>query len=177
MEAPDEQLMLAYRDGNAGAFETLYLRHRGRLFRFVLRSVKSRATAEELFQEIWMRVIEARERYVPQARFTTWLYTIAHHRMVDHWRRGGLSLVELDDQDPPGDSPDPARQLEAREALARFAQALPALPVAQREAFLLHEEADLSIAEIATATGCNPEAAKSRLRYAVAKLKAAVEDD
>src|SRR2546422_7527132 len=86
MEAPDEQLMLAYRDGNAAAFETLYLRHRGRLFRFVLRSVKSRATAEELFQEIWMRVIEARERYAPQARFTTWLYTIAHHRMVDHWR-------------------------------------------------------------------------------------------
>src|SRR6267378_2113734 len=101
MEAPDEQLMLAYRDGNAKAFETLY---------------------------------------VPQARFTTWLYTIAHHRMVDHWRRGGLSLVELDDQDPPGDSPDPARQLEAREALARFAQALEALPVAQREAFLLREE-------------------------------------
>src|SRR6267143_1305288 len=177
MEAPDEQLMLAYRDGNAGAFETLYLRHRGRLFRFVLRSVKSRATAEELFQEIWMRVIEARERYVPQARFTTWLYTIAHHRMADHWRRGGLSLVELDDQDPPGDAPDPARQVEAREALARFAQALEALPAAQREAFLLHEEADLSFFNDAAATGCNPEAAKSRLRYAVAKLKAAVEDD
>ena len=120
MEAPDEQLMLAYRDGNAAAFETLYLRHRGRLFRFVLRSVKSRATAEELFQEIWMRVIEARERYAPQARFTTWLYTIAHHRMVDHWRRGGLSLVELDEQhDPPGDALDPARQIEAREAVAR----------------------------------------------------------
>src|SRR5712692_4500715 len=156
MEAPDEQLMLAYRDGNAGAFETLYLRHRGRLFRFVLRSVKSRATAEELFQEIWMRVIEARERYTPQARFTTWLYTIAHHRMVDHWRRGGLSLVELDEHDPPGDSPDQARQ------------------VVQREAFLLHEEAGLSIAEIAAATGSNAEAAKSRLRYAVAKVKAAV---
>jgi RNA polymerase sigma-70 factor (ECF subfamily) len=177
MEAPDEQLMLAYRDGNAGAFETLYLRHRGRLFRFVLRSVKSRSTAEELFQEIWIRVIEARDRYTAQARFTTWLYTIAHNRMVDHWRRRGLSLVELDEQDPPGDAPDPARQVEAREALARFAQALEALPAAQREAFLLHEEADLSIADIAAATGCNPEAAKSRLRYAIAKLKAAVEDD
>src|SRR5712664_192011 len=176
MEAPDEQLMLAYRDGNAGAFETLYLRHRERVFRFVLRSVKSRATAEELFQEIWMRVIEARDRYTAQARFTTWLYTVAHNRMVDHWRRGGLSLVELDEQDPPGDSPDPARQLEAREALARFAHALEALPIAQREAFLLHEEAGLSIAEIAAATASNAEAAKSRLRYAVAKLKAAVED-
>src|SRR3981189_908386 len=110
MEAPEEQLMLPFGGGNAGAFETLYLRHRGRLFRFVLRSVKSRATAEELFQEIWMRVIEARERYAPRARVTPWLYTIAHRRMIDHWRRGGLSLVELDGQDAPGDSPDPARQ-------------------------------------------------------------------
>src|SRR5258708_5077852 len=126
MEAPDEQLMLAYRDGNAGAFETLYLRHRGRLFRFVLRSVKSRATAEELFQEIWIRVIEARDRYTAQARFTTWLYTIAHNRMVDHWRRRGLSLVELDEHEPPGDSPDPARRLEARPAPARSGQALQA---------------------------------------------------
>src|SRR5213079_3752362 len=141
MQAADEELMLAYRAGDAAAFETLYRRHRAPLYRFVLRSVKSRGLGEELFQEIWMRVIEARERYAPQAKFTTWLYTIAHHRMVDHWRRGGLSLVELDEQDPPGDSPDPARQLEAREALARFAQALEALPVAQREAFLLHEEA------------------------------------
>ena len=67
MEAPDEQLMLAYRDGDAGAFETLYARHRGALYRFVLRSLKGvtsdRAIAEELFQEAWIRVIEARERY------------------------------------------------------------------------------------------------------------------
>lgn len=75
MEAPDEELMLAYRAGDAGAFETLYARHRAALFRFVLRSVKVRASAEELFQETWMRVIEARSRYAPQARFTTWLYT------------------------------------------------------------------------------------------------------
>src|SRR5438128_9877596 len=124
-----------------------------------------------------MRVIEARERYAPQARFTTWLYTIAHRRMVDHWRRRGLSLVELDEQDPPGDSPDPARQLEAREALARFAQALEALPVAQREAFLLHEEAGLSIAEIAAATGSNAEAAKAGCRSAAGSLKARPEVD
>src|SRR5438034_9804882 len=112
MEAPDEQPMRAYRDGNAAAFDTLYLRRRGRLFRFVLRSVKSRAAAEELFQESWMRVIEARERYAPQARFTTWLYTIAHHRMVDHWRRRGPSLVALDEPAPTGDAPAPASQLE-----------------------------------------------------------------
>src|SRR5688500_11190308 len=177
MEAADEQLMLAYRGGDAAAFEALYSRHRGRLFRFVLRSVKSRAAAEELFQDIWMRVIEARSRYAARARFTTWLYAIAHNRLVDHWRRSGLSTVSIDeDADLPGSSPDPAQQVAARQSLARFAAALEALPPAQREAFLLYEEAGLSIAEIAAATGANEEAAKSRLRYAMAKLKAAVSD-
>src|SRR5207249_10357715 len=138
MEVPDEQLMLAYRDGNAAAFETLYLRHRGRLFRFVLRSVKSRATAEELFQEIWMRVIEARARYAPQARFTTWLYTIAHNHLVDHWRKRGLTLVSLDGEElPAAGDPDPADEAQAREALARFAAALDALPALRREAVVL----------------------------------------
>jgi RNA polymerase sigma factor (sigma-70 family) len=175
-EALDEELMLAYRGGDAGAFETLYTRHRARLFRFVLRSIKSRPAAEELYQEIWMRVIEARNTYTPKARFTTWLYTIAHNRMVDHWRRAGLSLVSLDDDDLPANSPDPARHVEAREALVRFAAALESLPAVQREAFLLHEEAGLTVAEIAAATGSNEEATKSRLRYAIAKLRAAVDN-
>lgn len=175
MEAPDEELMLAYRDGNAGAFETLYARHRARLYRFVLRSVKSRPTGEELFQEIWLRVIEARGRYSPQARFTTWLYTIAHNHLVDHWRKRGLTLVALEGDEAAGASPDPADQAQARQSLERFAAALQALPPLQREAFLLHEEGELSVAEIAKATGTNEEAAKSRLRYATAKLKAAMD--
>lgn len=177
MEAADEELMLAYRGGQAGAFDTLYARHRGRLYRFILRSIKDRATAEELFQEAWIRVIEARSRYAPQARFTTWLYTIAHNLVVDHWRRKGLTLVQLDEEAAVAAADNPARQAEARESLARLLQALEALPEAQREAFLLHEEAGLSVAEIAKVTGAGEEAAKSRLRYAMAKLKAAVGDD
>lgn len=174
-EATDEELMLAYRGGDAAAFETLYSRHRARLYRFVLRSVKSRAVGEELFQEVWLRVIDARGRYAPQARFTTWLYTIAHNQLVDHWRKRGLTLVALEGDDLPGTSPDPADQAQARESLARFAAALEALPPLQREAFLLHEEGGLTVAEIAAATQTNEEAAKSRLRYAMAKLKAAVD--
>ncbi|HUQ25500.1 MAG TPA: sigma-70 family RNA polymerase sigma factor [Burkholderiales bacterium] len=176
MEAPDEELMLAYRDGDAGAFETLYARHRGALYRFVLRSLKDRdrALAEELFQEAWIRVIEARERYAPSARFKTWLYTIAHNLLVDHWRRKGLTLVESDEE--PVSSDNPASQAEARQGLARFLQALEGLPPVQREAFLLHEEGGMSAAEIAAATGTNEEAAKSRLRYALMKLRNAVSD-
>jgi RNA polymerase sigma-70 factor (ECF subfamily) len=174
MEAPDEELMLAYRDGDAGAFETLYARHRGALYRFVLRSLRDRSVAEELFQEAWIRVIEARERYRPSARFKTWLYTIAHNLLVDHWRRKGLTLVQSDEEAVSSDNP--ADQAEAREGLARFLQALEGLPPAQREAFLLHEEGGMSVAEIAAATGSNEEAAKSRLRYALMKLRSAVSD-
>ena len=168
--------MLAYGGGDAGAFETLYARHRGALFRFVLRAVKDRGAAEELFQEVWVRVIESRQRYAPKARFTTWLYTIAHNLMVDHWRRKGLSLVALDGEDVATDTANPARQAEGREALARLLQAIEALPAAQREAFLLNQEGGLSVAEIASVTGADEEAAKSRLRYAMAKLKAVVND-
>lgn len=169
--------MAAYCGGDASAFEVLYVRHRTRLFRFVLRSIKVRATAEELYQEVWIRVIEARRSYRPTARFTTWLYTIAHNRIVDHWRRRGLSYSSLEEEEVPADTQDPARQAEAREALARFAAALERLPPVQREAFLLHEEAGLTVPEIAAATGANEEAAKSRLRYAMAKLKAAIDDE
>jgi RNA polymerase sigma-70 factor (ECF subfamily) len=185
MQAGDEELMLAYREGDAGAFEELYRRHKGGLFRFVLRSVRERALAEELYQEIWMRAIEARGRYVVQAKFSTWLYTIAHNRLVDHWRKRGLTLVSLDQErgdsvaiDPPaGPDHEPERIAEARQGLERFARALEVLPQAQREAFLLHAEAGMGAAEIARATGSNEEAAKSRLRYAVAKLKQAFNDD
>ena len=182
MEAGDEQLMLAYRGGDAGAFEQLYKRHKGALYRFVLRSIRDRAIAEELYQEIWMRAIEARGRYEVQAKFSTWLYTIAHNRLVDHWRKRGLTLVSLDQDDAAAEPPaaadsEPHRVVEAKQSLARFVRALEALPPAQREAFLLHEETGMSIAEIARTTGSGEEAAKSRLRYALAKLKEALGDE
>jgi RNA polymerase sigma-70 factor, ECF subfamily len=176
-EAPDETLMLAYRHGDAGAFDRLYARHKGPLYRMVLRSIRDRGVAEELYQEIWMRVIEARERYTVQAKFTTWLYTIAHNRLTDHWRKRGLKLVELGEHDVPAPVGDePAARAEAREQIGRFAAAVAALPEAQRAAFLLHEEAGMSVAEIAAATGVGEEAAKSRLRYAHAKLREALAD-
>src|SRR5258706_8285412 len=100
--ASDEELMLAYAGGDAGAFEALYAKHKGALFRFVLRSMKARGEAEEVFQDVWMRVIEARTRYTPTAKFTTWLYTIAHHRLVDHWRPKDLSLASRDAEEGPG---------------------------------------------------------------------------
>ena len=183
MAASDEQLMLAYAGGDARAFESLYAKHKGPLYRFVLRSVKTRSEADELFQDVWMRAIEARARYRPQAKFTTWLYTIAHRRLIDHWRARGLAVVSMDDEDRPVAEPaaapdaEPQRVVEAQQSLERLAAAIAALPLVQREAFLLHHEGELSVAEIAAATGVNEEAAKSRLRYAMNKLKVAIGDD
>lgn len=184
MGPSDEELMLAYARGDAGAFETLYGRHKGPLYRFVLRSVKGPAEAEEIFQDVWMRAIEARARYEPRAKFGTWLYTIAHNRLVDHWRARGLTVVPLEPDgddgpaiDPPaGPAAEPHRRAEARQTVARLLDAIAALPAAQREAFLLHQEGGLAIAEIASATGVPEETAKSRLRYAMTKLREAVDD-
>jgi RNA polymerase sigma-70 factor (ECF subfamily) len=154
------------------------------VYRFVARSLPSKADAEEIFQEVWMKAIEARGRYEPRAKFTTWIYAIAHNRLVDAWRKKGLSLVPLDageeDGRPAVDPPDdpanePFAQVSSREAMARFAAAFEALPPAQREAFVMKEEADMSIAEIAAATGSNEEAVKSRVRYATAKLREALD--
>jgi RNA polymerase sigma-70 factor (ECF subfamily) len=179
----DEELMVAFAHGDAGAFDRLYARHKATVFRFVARSLPSRADAEEVFQDVWMKAIEARGRYEPRARFTTWLYAIAHNRLVDLWRRKGLSLVPMggDEEegtaiDPPDDpANEPFAQVSGREALARFAAAFEKLPPAQREAFVMKEEADMSIAEIAEATGSDPEAVKSRVRYATARLREALD--
>ena len=169
--------MLAYRQGDAGAFETLYARHKGPLYRFTLRSVKERALAEELYQEIWMRVIEARGRYSVQAKFTTWLYTIAHHRLTDHWRKRGLQPVDVEGADAVAHrSFEPEARAQGRQDMQRLAAALAALPELQRATFLLHEEAGMTLEEIAAATGATQEAAKSRLRYALAKLREALGD-
>lgn len=180
MEVSDEQLMLDYGGGDAAAFEVLYRKHRGGLFRYVLRSVRQRRLAEELYQEVWLKVIEARGRYVPQAKFTTWLYAIAHNRLIDHFRSSGLRSVETMTEelpDPPARTGEqPEQKAVIREQGERLVAALEAMPLAQREAFLLHEEAGLSVPEIAAITGTDMEAAKSRLRYAVAKLREALKD-
>jgi RNA polymerase sigma factor (sigma-70 family) len=180
-DRPDEELMLAYRAGDAAAFDALYARHRGGVFRYLRRHTGNAAVADELFQDIWMRLIDARGRYEPHAKFTTWLYTIAHNRLMDHFRAASrVQLASYDDpeddplDDVPANDPQPQDQLERKQTAARLLAALDALPAAQREAFVLQQEGELSVEEIATVTGVTRETAKSRLRYALAKLRASL---
>lgn len=175
--------MERYRDGDAAAFDALYARHRGPLYRFILRQCRAPAEADELFQDVWMNLVRARERYRREAKFTTYLYHVAHNRLIDHYRRKpALIPVSLDNEDDPVDPPAPAsaspeRQVELRRQTSRLLAALEALPQPQREVFLLREEGGLTVPEIAEVTGVDLEAAKSRLRYAIAKLREAVGDD
>jgi RNA polymerase sigma-70 factor (ECF subfamily) len=180
-EDDDAQLMLAYARGEMRAFETLYSRHRGALYRYLVRQVRDPEAANDLFQEVWSRVIVNRARYEPRAKFRTFLFTLAHNCFIDHCRRAkarpaGSNIEDADDADllPAGEDSRPDALLERAESSSRYRAALAALPAEQRDVYLLHEESDLSLDEIARVTGVGAETAKSRLRYAVGKLKAAL---
>ena len=182
----DEDLLLAYAAGDASAFDTLYGRHKGGIYRFLLRQCGHAGVADELFQDVWMNVVRARASYTPSAKFTTWLYRIAQNRLIDHWRASGrVEIVTAgsddDDEDPldevPGrESDQPEVRVATLELSLRLRHALATLPAAQREAFLLHQEGGLELSEIADLTGAGVETVKSRIRYAMTKLRAELED-
>ena len=183
-ESSDEELMLLYRDGDAGAFDVLYRRHKGGLYRYLLRQCRDPAAAEELFQDVWMNLVRARAGYSVQARFTTYLYHLAHNRLIDHYRRHSRAAIESFDAAPdeaPAEFPDErqppaADALDAKRQAGRLLALIAELPEAQREAFMLQQEAGMSVEEIARATGVSRETAKSRLRYAMAKLRQGMDE-
>lgn len=171
----DEDLMLMYRDGDASAFEILYHRHKGQVYRFILRRCGNTGIAEELFQDVWLKLIRARERYEVSARFTTYLYRIANNHVIDYFRKT-RSDCGIGDGEDVEQLPAPARdQPEQRAQLGQQARllldAVAGLPEEQQQVFLLKEEAGMSISEIAETLGVNGETIKSRLRYAVKKLR------
>lgn len=173
-EPSDEALMLRYRDGDVAAFELLYSRHRGGMYRYLLRQSGAPAVAEELYQDVWARIIQARGRYEPRARFATWAYRIAHNWLMDHFRAAGIPLAEPEAQELeelPDDAPAAWEKLDRERAANSIAAAVAQLPPAQRDAFLMQHEAGLSLEEIAQATATSRETVKSRLRYAMAKLR------
>jgi RNA polymerase sigma-70 factor (ECF subfamily) len=174
----DSALMLRYKDGDVAAFEILYRRHNDPLYRYLLRRCISREAAEDVFQEVWGKIIKSRASYRRTAKFTTFLYRVAHNCFVDHLRRNKRHLAKSGtDPDLHADTADEP-ELAAEKILARgrLDLALMALPDEQRDVFLLHEEAGLTLDTIADVTGVNRETAKSRLRYAMSKLKAALDE-
>jgi RNA polymerase sigma factor (sigma-70 family) len=184
-DMPDEDLMHAYARGDMAAFDELYARHEGALFRFVRRVLGGAfaAQADEVFQDTWLRIISARDSFTPQgASWRTWAFTIAHNLAIDRLRTSGreVSVQARDEDDDPLewlegalDASHPSSEDEAywRAAGRQLLHCLDELPHAQRAAFLLHHEDGASVEELARHLGLPFETAKSRLRYALRKLR------
>jgi len=176
-EQSSESLMLAYTKGNADAFTQLYNLHKGPLFRFLLRQGINTARADEMFQDIWLKIINGRSSYKVTARFQTWLYSIARNLIIDEYRKEGKAKsVEFEDgiSDKSNDSPilnNPEEGIDQKTKQQHLLNSVKALPFEQRQAFLFRYEAGMTNQDIAEITGTNLETAKSRVRYAIAQLK------
>ena len=177
--------MQAFAQGRMSAFEALHDRHASGLFRFVLRSVQNQAVADDLVQELWFAVARSAATYTPTAKFRTWLFTMARNRVIDH-ARTAKNHLSMDAENENGESMfsdlaadsrlGPMRQVASKQQAHALLDAIEQLPDDQREAFLLQAEAEMSVEEIAVATGVSFETAKSRLRYARSKLKMLLAD-
>ena len=184
----DESLMIRFQSGDRAAFTVLVRRHQGPLFNFALRYLRSSPVAEEVVQDAFVRVVQNAAEFKHEARFSTWLYTIARNLCIDQTRKRALrrhpSLDEPKKAEE-GDGPTLGEQtadgkasveravvsLEIRE---RVASAIDALPEEQREVFLMREVSNLPFKEIAEIVGVSENTVKSRMRYALERLQEAL---
>ena len=174
----DESLMLAYQKGDSSAFEVLYMRHKEGLFAFLYRSCQQSAVVEELAHDAWTSIIRSIETYQPKARFKTYLYSVAHNKLVDHWRRDSRRSghVDFDELEIAADESSP-EEISARGQIQKsLSDAIMQLPVEQRDAFLLRE-AGFSQEQIGEIVGAGKETVKSRLRYAGNQLRSSLVDN
>jgi RNA polymerase sigma-70 factor (ECF subfamily) len=180
----DEELMLLYQKGDERAFEVLYWRHQRGIFNFISHFIgESGNQAEELLQDVFLKVVKASKRYEPSAKFTTWLYQIARNGCIDHFRkmkhRKTTSLAQPIDSEEEmvlestiaGTDPSPEKAARISEVALVLEEAIAALPEDQKEVFLMREDLNLSFAEISELIGCPVNTAKSRMRYALEHLR------
>jgi RNA polymerase sigma-70 factor (ECF subfamily) len=179
--------MAAYQKGDVDAFAELAARHEKRLWNFLRRFVRDKATAEDLLQEVFLRVVRSAHEWQPTAKVSTWLFTIARNLCTDHARRSELRQADSLDQNRSDDSGlrmidrvaaeggNAEKEVMGREIASLVDQAVATLPVEQREVFLMREVMDLSFAEIAAQTGASEPTVKSRMRYALERLREALD--
>ncbi len=177
-EVSDENLMLAYQGGDRLAFETLLTRHKSGIYNFLYRFIGSKELAEEAFQEVFVRVIKSAENYSPQAKFTTWVYTIARNYCIDQSRKNRLRKVtSLDEKDRenemsladkiPDEKANPADDIAANQMMGHLERILNEMNPDQKEVFLLRERQGLPFEDIAKVVGSSINTVKSRMRYAL----------
>lgn len=176
--------MLQYCEGDTAAFRTLYQKHSQALYRYIAWQAPRQDWADEVMQDTWLRLHDARKSYQPTASFKTFLYQIAKNRLIDlmRQRRDILAselgshddeendiFMHLIDQEHAEDSPE--QGLSQRQRQSELYDAIRKLPAEQREVLTAYHFSELSLDEIAQMTGANKEAVKSRLRYAMQKLR------
>ena len=182
----DESLMLRYQRGDRTAFALIVRRHHRPIFNFIVRHLAIRSNAEDLTQDVFLRVVQRAGDFKHEARFSTWLYTIARNLCIDHGRKmslrrhasldqpaanddGGRTLQESIADDHPRAATD--RSAISSEVGACIVRAVESLPLEQREVFLLREVACLPFKDIAEMTGVEENTVKSRMRYALDRLR------
>ncbi len=179
VERSDEQLMLAFQKGDTQAFEMLLTRHEKGVYGFALRMLGDSMLAEEVAQESFLRIIQSASRYRAKASFRNYLYRIARNLCVDLLRKRPREprTPDLDAGSPgtpegiPDGNPGPENYVEAAQLRSAIRRALATLPADQREAFLLKEVKGMKLQDVAAITGANLNTVKSRLRYALTRLR------
>lgn len=190
-DVTDEVLMMQFQGGDQAAFAALVRRHKTPIFNFVLRQIHSPSNAEDIVQEVFVRVVQKAATFKHEARFTTWAYSIARNLCIDHLRKMSLrrhaSLDQASGRDPDGQAladrvadqrPATAadRALTSTDIGERIVGAVEALPPEQREVFLLRQVAKIPFKEIADMTGVPENTVKSRMRYALERLQDALSE-
>jgi RNA polymerase sigma-70 factor (ECF subfamily) len=191
-DATDEMLMVRYQRGDREAFAEIVKRHKTPIYNFVLRQVRQTNTAEDVTQDVFLRVVQNAGEFKHEARFSTWLYTIARNLCVDHLRKqthrrhpsldqptgrdGESGRPLLDDVADRHPRASVERAVVAEEVRGRILEAVERLPEEQREVFLLREVANLPFKEIAEVTGVGENTVKSRMRYALDRLQEALSE-
>ena len=191
-EATDEMLMVRYQRGDREAFAELVRRYKTPIYNFVIRQLRQPTTAEDVTQDAFLRVVQNAAEFKHEARFSTWLYTIARNLCVDHLRKQKLRRHPSLDQPKAGSDDDSRPMVESiadqhpRASVERSAassevagcivDAVDQLPEEQREVFLMREIANLPFKDIASITGVPENTVKSRMRYALDRLQAALSE-
>jgi len=190
-EATDEMLMVRYQRGDRGAFAELVRRYQGSVYNLAFRQLHQGPLAEDVTQDVFLRIVQRAAEFKHEARFSTWLFTIARNLCIDQQRRqahrqhpsldhpaagapGGAPLGEHVADPRPAAATD--RAAARSEVALRIVEAVDHLPDEQREVFLLRELASLPFREIAEITGVGENTVKSRMRYALDRLQEALSD-
>ena len=170
-------------EGSMSAFHRIYSRHERQLFFYINSMVRHRETAEDIFQEVWVLIVAKLPKFAFKGSFKNWIYTIAHHKVIDHTRKvAGKYNISLDETigtdekmtyldiiaDP---SPDIIDQLTTKEMIDKIQKAAEKLPDKQKEVFLLRCDADLKFKEIAEMTGDPLNTILGRMHYAIKKIR------